>query len=139
MLNYGNDPRREVNRIRRKQFEALKRTEGFKRWKSEQWQVQSGRCAWCRQAMRKDMSNVHVDHALALFHEGRNDYSNLVLSHGKCNMRKYIRIDGVPQWVINARSRYKPSATIKVQEKIMRRAVRDELDMQTLDYLRTWI
>ena len=115
----------DVARIkaRRAAFNRMKKTASFRRWKNFQFRAQHGRCAWCRKKMNSDFSGVHVDHAVALFHEGTNAYRNLVLSHAHCNMEKWIRIDGVPQWIINSKKQHERSLLKGKQKKLFKQLV----------------
>jgi 5-methylcytosine-specific restriction endonuclease McrA len=127
-------------RILRARFEKLKKSKEFKAWRIEQYyHVQKKNCAWCREFMPPDFSKLHVDHALALIHGGTNAYSNLVLAHAKCNLKKWIRIDGVPQWIINKRRRYE-LRLLRQQQADLRHKLAEEAFQERLGWwLRSWI
>lgn len=140
--SYGNNPDVAYCRKMRKEFEKLKKKPVFNSWKRQQYKIQKGRCAWCRCMMDKDYIDVHVDHALALFHGGTNKYSNLVLSHGKCNVEKWIRIDGVPNWIVVATKNYRTYQRLerlrKEQFRQLKQLTEDNYNEELAESLR-WI
>lgn len=134
----GNNPNFAYAKARRKEFEALKRTPEFKRWKQRQYKVQRGKCAWCIRRMPPTFQKVHTDHALALFQGGSNKYSNLVLSHAYCNMKKWIRIDGVPQWIVNAHAKADRREALGLMRDEQRRLAK-ELKQEAIAEELLWI
>ena len=81
-------------------FEQIKRTTSFHSWKNRQMKVQKEKCAWCHIPLTSDNIRTHVDHVTPLFYEGANDFSNLVLSCSRCNLKKWVNNSYVvPDWV----------------------------------------
>lgn len=68
--------------------------------------------------MNKDFTRVHVDHCLPLYHEGINNKDNIVLSHADCNIKKWIRVDGMPQWIKNNMINHRRKKMIREQHRI---------------------
>lgn len=73
---------------RRQKFEELRLTPEFKLWKEEQYKCQDKKCAWCRKPIQLNSYYTHIDHIKPLYHDGTNDYYNLVLACSYCNRRK---------------------------------------------------
>jgi len=139
----GNNP--DIINIKktRANFNKLKNTPEFAEWKKYQFGVQMGKCAWCEMKLSKKFTNVHIDHALPIFHGGTNSYNNLVLSHAKCNMQKWIRVDAVPQWIVNRRSKLERRRNIKPliaeQWRVFREAQDIEVQTELAQWFNTWI
>jgi hypothetical protein len=73
----GNNPDIIHSKIMRARFNKLKQTKEFQQWRYVQYySIQKKNCAWCREFMRPDFVGMHVDHALALYHGGRNNFDN---------------------------------------------------------------
>lgn len=139
VIDVYNDPygHRYYAHKKRVAFEKIKRTKEFKWWKIKQFNIQHGRCAYCQVALERKNIITHVDHVVPLFHEGTNDFSNLVLSCRRCNLRKWISNKHViPDWVKKNKERYKTHAT---QARLMQQLVERELDEQMLEKLNEWI
>lgn len=133
-----NDPDREQRVARRKAFNEMKKTPEFAEWRIRQMKVQHGKCAWCRRPMRESMK-IHVDHALPLYHGGTNKYSNLVLSHGKCNMEKWIRVDDRPRWIENIEDAIEKNNKLKGIRKEQRELAQQVLDQHIWDTDLSWL
>ena len=85
---------------RRKEFDKLKRSKGFKAWRTRQLKIQEGLCAYCRVPLDKSNIVTHVDHVTPLRFDGTNDYRNFVLSCRRCNEKKWIATNYVvPEWI----------------------------------------
>ena len=135
--SYGNDPDAEYRRTARLEFNRLKRTPEFKAWRLRQFETQHHCCAWCLFYINKrDQQRMHVDHAMPIYHGGSNDYSNLVLAHAKCNMKKWITIASTPQWIVNIQRREELKTLRRQQAQIMHEA---EYDIRMARWMRTWI
>lgn len=132
----GNNADLSYNTSARRMFERLKRTPEFVEWKHRQYEVQKGRCAWCYQFMPRTLEDVHVDHALALYHGGSNAYGNLVLAHGQCNLEKWVRVDGTPQWIKNNEISYGRRELLSKQRAIMEQY---EYDMKMARWMGAWV
>ena len=78
----------------RHEFDELKETDQFKRWKNEQYLCQDKRCAWCKKPIGLHTQYTHVDHIVPLFYGGDNSASNLVLSCSDCNKAKGYKTYG---------------------------------------------
>src|SRR3954447_6419686 len=139
----GNNADLAYCKAARKRFEKLKLTPEFKHWKHWQFNMQRGQCAWCGQMMKRDYTGVHVDHALPLIHGGSNKYSNLVLAHARCNMSKWIRIDGVPQWIVNNQEKWRAKKERQrlrqAQQQQIERLEQEAHDEQLVEQMRDWI
>lgn len=97
-----NDPyaQKRTARKRRSEFENLKRTKAFKKWRKEQYSVQTGKCAYCRIPLHYKDIVTHVDHIQPLRFDGTNAFTNLLLSCRRCNTKKYIATNrATPDWV----------------------------------------
>ena len=70
---------------KRQEFEQMKQTDFFKKWKKAQYRCQDGKCAYCQS--RIDLYSVYtqVDHIKPLCKYGTNEYNNLVLACKECN------------------------------------------------------
>ena len=98
-----NDPynRRATARRMRTKFNAQKLTMEFEEWRTLQKRIQKNHCAWCRINLGIDTVVTHIDHVTPLYFDGSNDFSNLVLSCKRCNVRKWVRNDYVmPGWIL---------------------------------------
>ena len=78
----------------RHEFNELKETSQFRRWKSEQYLCQEKKCAWCKKPIGLHTQYTHVDHIVPLFYEGDNSASNLVLTCSGCNKTKCYKTYG---------------------------------------------
>ncbi len=78
----------------RYEFEELKKSERFKKWKREQWICQKKRCAWCKRLIGLNTPYTHVDHVVPLFYGGTNATNNLVLTCSRCNKTKGFKTRG---------------------------------------------
>ncbi len=83
--NKYNIQSREMLEERRREFEEMKQTEFFKRWRKAQYECQGGKCAYCLKCIELYSSNTQVDHVRPLCKCGTNEYSNLVLACRSCN------------------------------------------------------
>ena len=71
---------------KRQQFEEMKQTEFFKRWRRAQYyECQNGKCAYCQKHIDLYSPNTQVDHIKPLCKYGTNEYDNLVLACRSCN------------------------------------------------------
>ncbi|TMD69891.1 MAG: HNH endonuclease [Chloroflexi bacterium] len=134
----GNNPDIIYAVIMRARFNRLKQTPEFKKWKRTQYFIQGEKCAWCSELMPRDFKDVHVDHAMPLFHGGRNEYDNLVLAHRKCNMEKWIRIDAVPQWILNRKRKYEMHL-LRQQQRIIYNKVTEQILQEEQEELGAWM
>lgn len=139
IIDVNKDPygRRAYASINRKKFELLKRTVEFKKWRSRQLQLQRHRCAYCKVDLRKNNIIIHVDHVQPLYYDGKNAYSNLVLSCRRCNLKKWVnnRIV-VPNWIkeneIRDVERQRLKSLRSKQRAQMSEIVNAELDCQLI-------
>lgn len=69
----------------RENFDQMKTTDFFKKWKKAQYNCQHGQCAWCKCRLDLHSPNTQVDHIKPLCKGGDNDYNNLVLACKSCN------------------------------------------------------
>lgn len=139
MIDAYNDPyqERSIGLQRRKEFEKLKRSNGFPHWRNRQEKIQSGRCAWCRYKLKYVV--VHVDHVTPLRFGGTNDYDNLVLSCRRCNIKKYIANNRtVPGWIKENAKKHKAKQKIQSYRRSQYIQARDLMDDMIYDELR-WI
>lgn len=123
MIDAYNDPYQEksINLKKRKEFEKLKRTNGFKQWRIHQSKIQNNKCAWCHGDLNKSV--VHVDHIEPLRFNGKNEYKNLVLSCRRCNVKKWIANNRVrPDWIIKneelMKKRQRRKMILKQQQRL---------------------
>jgi 5-methylcytosine-specific restriction endonuclease McrA len=138
----GNNPRIAVRVARRKEYEKWKQSPDFMQWRKLQWKIQQGKCAWCLYKMNRDFYNVHVDHCLPLYHEGTNKKDNLVLSHARCNMKKWIRVDGMPQWIKNRMLRHRRYVMIEKQKRLFNELMESQYivdDQEEIAHSLSWI
>lgn len=75
-----NDER--INPVRA-EYEELKKTPEFKRWRLKQYELQKGHCAYCYRIFPS--SKMQVDHIKPISHGGKNNYGNFVLARKHCN------------------------------------------------------
>lgn len=136
--SYGNNPRLVTSKKLRAEYNNWKKTPDFIKWRELQWRIQRGRCAWCRVKMNDQFTGVHVDHALPIYHEGRNSKDNLVLSHARCNLKKGIRVDGMPQWIKNNMLNHSRRKLRNEQKKAYRKVVTEIIEEDIADSL-SWI
>jgi hypothetical protein len=139
IVDVFNDPygRKKYASIKRKEFERLKRTPEFRKWRKRQLQIQKYRCAYCKMLLGKSIV-VHIDHVQPLYCEGKNDFSNLVLACRRCNLRKWISDRYiVPEWVRRSEEQLRINDYLRPirerQRRQMKDAVNEELDGQLLD------
>lgn len=76
---------RESLNAKREQFEEMKQTDFFKKWKKAQYACQDGKCAYCENHIDLHSPNTQVDHVRPLCKYGTNEYDNLVLACKECN------------------------------------------------------
>ena len=137
----GNNPDLTNMVLARRAFEMLKTTKEFKKWKREQLYIQGYKCAWCRQKINKG-EITHTDHCLPLYHGGTNSYNNLVVSHVSCNLEKWIRIDGMPEWVKQAKAKHIAKQKLRkirvIQNYQMKEIISDILDDDFNTWFKTW-
>lgn len=86
-----------------------------------------------------DLTKCHTDHALPIYHGGTNKYSNLVLSHAGCNMKKWVRIDATPNWIKDARATAKRKRERKALHKEQRIAALRIIDEYILETELWWL
>lgn len=67
-------------------FRLWKRTEGYKKWRSNQWHKQRGLCAYCDTNLTK--TKVNIEHVTPMSKGGKTIAKNLVLSCWQCNKNK---------------------------------------------------
>lgn len=72
----------KVNPVR-SEYEELKKTPEFRKWRAKQYTIQKGHCAYCYRVYPS--SKMQVDHITPICHGGTNDYSNFVLACRYCN------------------------------------------------------
>ena len=139
VINLADDPygRRYYAAQKRRAFEKLKKTKEFLEWKRKQLDIQRGQCAYCNISLAYKNIVIHVDHIQPLYYEGKNDFSNLVLSCRRCNMRKWISNRYVkPSWIVkrveDQGEHQRLTKARKKQKKVMRGVVNMELDEQLL-------
>lgn len=78
----------------RDEFDELKKTDQFRRWKNEEYICQNKKCAWCKNLIGLHTQYTHVDHIVPLFYGGDNSASNLVLTCSSCNKAKGYKTYG---------------------------------------------
>jgi 5-methylcytosine-specific restriction endonuclease McrA len=136
---YGNNPDLQYNIDKRREFEQFKKTKEFIVWREQQFKIQNGLCAWCLNQISDKFKNVHVDHAMPLFHGGSNKVDNLVLSHAKCNIKKFVKIESVPLWIQQNKKKMKLVETRSIQRSIYQDRVMEELDNRCLNSELSWL
>lgn len=102
VIDAYNDPYQEYRfaRKKRKEFEKLKGTEAFRSWRNRQYKIQKGKCAWCLIELDREGIVTHIDHVTPLRYEGKNEFTNFVLSCRRCNTRKWVKNNFVyPEWI----------------------------------------
>lgn len=102
MIDCFNDPYQQKTNAHKKrsEFEKLKLTNSFKLWRNRQLKIQNYECAYCHIDLKKDNIVTHIDHITPLYHDGKNEYSNFVLSCRRCNIRKWTANNYIyPQWI----------------------------------------
>ena len=67
----------------RAEYEELKKTPEFRKWRAKQYAIQKGHCAYCYRVYSS--SRMQVDHITPICHGGKNEYSNFVLACKYCN------------------------------------------------------
>lgn len=72
----------KINPVRA-EYEELKKTPEFRKWRAKQYTIQKGHCAYCYQVYPS--SKMQVDHITPICHGGTNNYSNFVLACRHCN------------------------------------------------------
>ncbi|MBR3138555.1 HNH endonuclease [Candidatus Saccharibacteria bacterium] len=72
----------------RDEFEELKKTDLFRKWKEEEYICQDKKCAWCKRYINIHLPCTHTDHIKPLITNGDNSLSNLVLTCSRCNRIK---------------------------------------------------
>jgi len=102
VIDAYNDPYQEYSEARkkRKEFNQLKSKEVFRSWRNRQYKIQKGKCAWCLIELDRGNIVTHIDHVTPLRFEGKNEFTNFVLSCRRCNRRKWIQNNFVyPEWI----------------------------------------
>lgn len=122
---------------KRAEFNKWKLTADYEQWRTYAYRVQRNKCAWCLYKF-KPYSKIHVDHCLALYHGGSNKKFNLVLAHAHCNVEKWIRIDGVPQWIKNRR-RIVYLQDLRKRQKKQYKLVMKEIEQEQIASSLSWI
>lgn len=72
----------KINPIRA-EYEEIKKTPEFQEWRTKQYELQKGHCAYCYRYYPPN--RMQVDHVWPICHGGKNSYSNLVLACKHCN------------------------------------------------------
>lgn len=145
-IDVYNDPysRRATAGKMRVEFEKLKRTKEFKRWRVRQLYKQEGKCAYCKISLRRENIVTHVDHVQPLYYDGKNIFDNLVLSCRRCNLRKWISDKYVvPDWIKAREAHLKRKAKLDPirakQKKLMKELVNQQLDEQAIYGDLSWL
>lgn len=121
----GNNADLQTNIDRRIEFNKLKKTKDFLEWKTKQMKLQIGRCAWCERRLDKYWKGVHIDHVMPLYHGGKNNYDNLVLTHRKCNLSKWVKPESVPVWIQNRKNQYDKIMRLQSYRKKQKEIIED--------------
>lgn len=74
----------------RAQYNELRQTAGFKRWRRRQYLRQWSLCCYCLRPT--PWTVMHCDHVRAVAVGGGNGYSNFMLACGPCNMEKSAQV-----------------------------------------------
>ena len=117
----------------REEFEELKKTDLFKKWKEEQYyHCQDGQCAWCRRKIYLHNPLTHADHIRPLSIDGDNSLSNLVLSCARRNKFKGAKGKGFNDYKNKHYSNSKPSwiKPNKYEDKL----VEDDVVVEPYEY-----
>lgn len=137
-----NDPygQRAEARKKRVEFNRQKQTDEFKRWRKWQWRIQSGQCAYCRIHLDLKWIVTHVDHVTPLFHEGKNEFANYVLSCRRCNVRKWVsNAYIVPRWIKDNESKILQSKRLKMarrkQKELMQQLVDEQIFSEIMEHI----
>jgi 5-methylcytosine-specific restriction endonuclease McrA len=118
-------------------FTHMKQTLTFQAWKKRQFKVQLGKCAWCLIPLTNVGVRIHVDHVTPLFFEGENDFSNLVLSCSRCNLKKWISNRYVvPEWIKARDLELRVQKKLKAARKAQYRQARQLIDEAILREIR---
>lgn len=139
MSEQMNDPDKQTRIAKRIEFAKFKKSKRFPYWLKSQYKLQDGLCAWCLDPISPTMRDVHIDHALALYHGGTNKTSNLVLSHAKCNMSKWIRVDETPLWIQNKIEKKANSQRLGNLRAVQARQAQELLDEITYEDNLAWL
>ncbi|MBO7657114.1 HNH endonuclease [Candidatus Saccharibacteria bacterium] len=93
---------------KRLEFEELKKTPLFKKWKKEEFKCQHGRCAWCGRKISLYDSRTQIDHIVPLYYDGDNSLDNLVICCLDCNRFKGAKYRGFNSSMDNSKTNFKP-------------------------------
>jgi 5-methylcytosine-specific restriction endonuclease McrA len=141
MIDCFNDPyQQKCNaHFKRKDFEKLKKTNSFNLWRTRQLRLQNNECAYCHIDLRKKGIVTHIDHVTPLYHDGKNEYSNFVLSCRRCNIRKWTADNVIyPQWIKDNDIKERTEQRLKSFRQRQQRQAQDILDDDIYDSL-SWI
>lgn len=141
MIDCFNDPYQQKTNahIKRRDFEKLKSTNSFKLWRNRQLKIQNYECAYCHIDLRRDNIVTHIDHITPLYHDGKNEYGNFVLSCRRCNIRKWTANNYVyPQWIKDNDIKLRQEQRLKILKKKQYRQAISIIDDTILDSL-YWI
>ena len=136
-----NDPyqQRANAHFKRLDFEKLKNTNSFKLWKTRQILIQGNKCAYCFVDLNKRHIVTHIDHVTPLYHDGKNDFSNFVLTCRRCNLRKWTANNYVyPQWIKDNDNKLRHEQRLKSFRQKQKRQLTEIKDDIILDSL-SWI
>lgn len=73
----------------RLEYEQLRTTSSFKRWRARQYKRQFGFCAY---GLHRLGRGYHCDHLRAIGVGGSNSYFNLILACSRCNLFKSDKV-----------------------------------------------
>lgn len=138
VIDCFNDPysRRLNAKKKRRTFEQLKRSNGFKHWKIQQLKIQEGKCAYCRILLNSSNIVTHIDHVQPLYYEGKNDFNNLVLSCRRCNLRKWISDKRVvPQWIRHNEASFKEKQRLHIARQKQHRQMKEILEIEVQEQI----
>lgn len=124
---------------KRSEFEKQKRTISFKLWRMRQLKVQNGQCAYCRIPLSNKGIVTHIDHVTPLYHDGKNEYTNFVLSCRRCNIRKWTANNYVyPEWIKKNSQGMKHCQRLKQLRKNQQRLANEIISDMEYDAI-SWI
>lgn len=131
IIDVFNDPySRKLNaHIKRKEFEKIKQSRGFKLWKQRQVKVQENKCAYCKICLDKKYIITHIDHVTPLYYDGKNNYSNYVLSCKKCNLKKWVSNRyTIPDWIKYNDNKIRQESRLKSFRQKQKRQINGIID-----------
>lgn len=140
--NAYTDPyaRKVTAHIKRRKFEKMKKSNGFYHWKIRQMKVQCGKCAYCMVDLNSNGIVTHIDHVTPLYYDGKNDYSNFVLSCKRCNMRKWVSNKYVvPEWIRVNDEKLKSEQRLRMARNMQKTQMRDIIDDVILEQINSFI